>query len=45
MTVHGQGYICIIKFYIDILGNELMNPFHSISLDELTVFTLWKESV
>lgn len=38
--MHGQGYICVIKFHIDLLGNQLMEPFHSLSLDELSVFTL-----
>lgn len=40
LAVHGQGYICIIKFHIDLEGNQLMKLFHSLRLDELSAFTL-----
>lgn len=40
LAVHGQGYICVIKFHIDLVRNQLMKTFHSLSLDELSIFTL-----
>lgn len=43
--MHGEGYICIIKIYVDLVRNELMKPFHSLSLDELSLPTLWKETL
>lgn len=38
--MHGEGHIGVVKFYIDLVGNQLMKPFHGLSLDELSVFIL-----
>lgn len=45
LAVQGQRYVCIIKLNIDFVGNQLMKPFHSLCLDKLSVFTLWKQTV
>lgn len=45
LAVHGQRDVCVIELNVDIVGNQLMKLFHSFSLDKLSGFTPWKQTV
>lgn len=38
LAVHGQGDVGVIELNVNIVGNQLMELFHSFSLDEFSGF-------